>query len=70
MDRTCWCCGKPLSGYSAPFDGVCGNCGIEDTPLLELTDEGRIAADLYRMAEQMVMSVSTEPEPEPTVDAW
>lgn len=67
--KPCWCCGKPLEP-SRKEDGVCEACGIQDTPALELTDAGRLAADYYRRADYLVGMVSGEPEPPEPLPVW
>ena len=66
--KTCWCCGKPLDGYPERFDGVCPECGIEDTPNIEITTEGRLVADEVRHMDylvlQAILKAGREPEPE------
>jgi hypothetical protein len=57
--KPCWCCGALLEP-SRREDGVCGACGPDDTPALELTDAGRLVADHYRHAETLVEIVSGE----------
>ncbi|MBA3752742.1 MAG: hypothetical protein H0X01_01040 [Nitrospira sp.] len=70
MPKFCWCCGKPLHDFCERFDGVCPDCGIEDTPMLEITGIGRLVADACRALEFLVAAVLDEPEPEPLEPVW